>query len=230
MNNGLLVHAVALGLCLCLFAEIAFAQYLNRALYLGRGEEEVRRNYNQDFEYYLDRFSFLDMPPWWNERLEPFRNRFFAGGGSVSSADLTLEGQLNLTLPIGKGVSVGFYYLESENQANQYQRVAPALDYQFSSNMSVFALLEGTVEKEEDDLSFGMQLFHTQHGRTRIMLTFADFSDDKSQEFKYEKKPYGLMVSGDYRWDGGSEIYYEASGQLPFEQRFLNEDALFKMW
>jgi hypothetical protein len=218
-----------LATCLSLFAASSPAQYLNRALYQGRGEEDVRRNFNQDIEYYLDRFSFVDMPPWWNERLEPFRNRFDVVGGSVSSADLTLEAQLNLTMPLGKGFSAGFYYLESENQANQYQRIAPAFEYQLSPAMSVFAMLEGNAEKEDADLSFGMNLFHTERGRTRIMFTSVDFSDGKSQEFVYTKKPYGLMVSGDYRWDSGSEVYYEAGAQLPFEQRFLNDSELFSM-
>lgn len=190
----------------------------------------MRRNFVQDTEYYLDRYSFVDLPPWWNERLEPFRNRLFGAGGSVSSADLTLEAQLNLTLPLGKDFSAGFHYLESENQTNQYQRVAPALEYQLSPATSVFAMIEGTVEKEEADMSFGMNLFHTERGRTRIMFTSVDFSDGKSQKFEYSKKPYGLMVSGDYHWDGGSEVYYEAGVQLPFEQRFLIDDEQFSMW
>ncbi|MEN8129831.1 MAG: hypothetical protein ABFS45_06475 [Pseudomonadota bacterium] len=190
----------------------------------------MRRNFEQDTEYYLDRFSFVDLPPWWNERLEPFRNRFFVAGGSVSSADLTLEAQLNLALPLGKGFSAGFHYLESENQTNQYQRVAPALEYQLSPATSVFAMIEGTVEKEEADMSFGMNLFHTERGRTRLMFTFVDFSDGKARDFEYTKNPYGLKVSGDYRWDGGSEIYYEADAQLPFEQRLLIDDELFSMW
>jgi hypothetical protein len=53
--------------------------------------------------------------------------------------------------------------------------------------MPVFALLERTVEKEDDDLSFGMNLFHTRCGRTRLMFTLADFSEGKSQEFEYSK-------------------------------------------
>ena len=230
MRKSMLVRALALALCLSLFATSATAQYINRALYQGSGEEEIRRNFNQDIEYYLDRFSFIDLPPWWNDRLELFRNRILGVGGSVSSADLTLEAQLNLTLALGRGFSAGFYYLESENQANQFQRVAPAFEYQLLPTMSIFAMLEGTVEKEEADLSFGMNLFHTERGRTRLMFTFVDFSADKSQEFEYTKSPYGLMLSGDYRWDDGSEIYYEAGAQLPFEQRFLNDDAQFNMW
>lgn len=64
MDNWSLVRALALGVCFCLFAAKTAPQYLNRALYQGRAEEEIRRNYNQNFEYYLDRFSFVDMPPW----------------------------------------------------------------------------------------------------------------------------------------------------------------------
>jgi hypothetical protein len=83
VDNWSLVRALTLGVCFCLFAAKTATQYLIRALYQGRAEEEIRRNYNQNFEYYLDRFSFVDMPPWWNEPLEPFRNRFFVGGGSI---------------------------------------------------------------------------------------------------------------------------------------------------
>ena len=172
-----------------LLAAAAPAQYLNRAVYLGSAEESVRRDFEQDAGYFMDRFSYVDLPPWWNDPLDPFRNRLMATGGSVSSDELTVESQLNLGLPIGSNTELDFYYLASENQSTQYLRVASGLDVSVSDSTSLFAMIEGTAEKEEADISLGVNLFRSERSRVRLMVTLVDFASRKAQDFSYEKDP-----------------------------------------
>jgi hypothetical protein len=213
-----------IGLLLLASSAALPAQFLNRAIYLGDQREGMRRDYSQNVEYFLDRSSYVDLPPWWNERLEPFRNRILGIGGSVSSTELTVEARVNLSVEIGSGFDASFYYLQSENQSTQYRRTAFGLEGELSPSTSFFALIEGGAEKEYADLSLGGNLFRSDSGRVRWMLTLVDFASRKSAEFEYPDKPFGLMVSGNVEGRGGTELYFELDGQLPFEQAFADGD------
>jgi hypothetical protein len=77
----------------CLFAVVALspgaaAQYLNRALWLGDELESVRRDYPQGADYFIDRASYVDAPPWWSRRSTPSR-AIVRRRRSVSSDRLT---------------------------------------------------------------------------------------------------------------------------------------------
>ena len=209
-------HLLHAALCLALFATPAGAQFINRATWLGDEDEPFVRDYAQDEEYFMDRFSYVDAPPWWfGEDRDPFRNRLFVAGGSVSSKRLTLEAIGNLGIELGRGFTGRLNYLQSENQATQFERVALGIDKDVSDATSVFVQLEGTPDKSRADISFGLELFRTDHSAHRVAVTLVDFSQGKSDEFEYEQAPFGLLFAGYGGDPEGFDLVYELGLQLP---------------
>ncbi len=226
-------RAVHLALCvasLALLATPARAQFMNRAIWLGFEDEGLRRDYRQDAEYFIDRASYVDAPPWWRaDSLNPFSNRVSIAGGSVSSTELTLENSLQLGLDIGKGVTFRAQQLGSENQTTRYQRFAVGFDVATTNSSSFLFQLEGDADKARADVSFGAELMRTDHSAHRILFTLADWSERKSSVFEYDTKPYGLMLAG-YHGDRDSvQFVYDLSTQLPFEERMVESGTVFEM-
>jgi len=206
------------------------AQYLNRAIWLGTEDESIRRNFKQGTDYFLDRASYVDVMPWQRgATLDPFGNRFSLAGGSVSNTQLTIEGVGNGRVRLDETFGFGAHYLQSENQATQFQRFGMSLEALFSEQTAGFLLVEGSTQKERADLSFGVELARGTDHTQRITCTAVDFASHKSDSFDYEQRPFGLLFSG----FGGSaeslEFAYELAAQLPMEERRFDDDERFRM-
>lgn len=233
MQSTVRACTVRLALCvatLTLLATPARAQFMNRALWLGFEDEGLRRDYRQDAEYFIDRASYVDAPPWWRaDTLNPFSNRVSIAGGSVSSTDLTLENSIQLGLGIGKGVTFRAQQLGSENQTTRYQRFAVGFDVATTNSSSFLFQLEGDADKSRADVSFGAEFMRTDHSAHRFLFTLADWSERKSSIFEYDAKPYGLMFAG-YHGDRNSvQFVYDLSTQLPFEERQIASGTIFEV-
>lgn len=218
----------------CLFALVALspdaaAQYLNRALWLGDELESVRRDYPQGADYFIDRASYVDVPPWWSTTLDPFTDRLFVAGGSVSSDRLTLEAVGNVGVDMGSEAIARLNYLQSENQTTQFQRAGIGIDWRASAASTLFFQLEGTPEKDRADLTLGTELFRNAHGAQRIAFTLVDFSWRKSDEFEYTTPPFGVMFSGFLGDPERVQVAYELGAQLPFEEQELADGDTFRM-
>jgi hypothetical protein len=206
------------------------AQFLNRAVWLGRGNEFVRRDYEQGVEYFLDRFSYVDLPPWWRPlTLDPFGDRLMLTGGSVSTSDLTIEAIGNFGVELGDGFTARLNYLQSENQTTQFQRVGAGIDMPIAEPTSLFVQLEGTPNKSRADISFGAELFRDRYQAHRVMVTLVDFASRKSSDFSYDEDPYALMAAGFFGDPDSFELAYEIGAQLPFEERELATNDVFRM-
>lgn len=223
MRPLLLVSAVAA------LVPAAAGQVLNRAVWLGSESEGVRRDYKQGVEYFVDRASYVDLPPWWRPELDPFADGLSVASGSVSSSRLTTEGVGNLNPDLGAGFSARIAYLQSENQSTQFERIGFGLEKRLSDPTALFLLLEGTQDKSRADLSFGAELFRSAHGAHRVTFTIVDFPWRKSDDFEYETAPYGLLFAGFGGDPDGLQIAYELGFQLPFEERATVTGDVFRM-
>lgn len=206
------------------------AQYLNHAVWLGPEAEGMWRDYPQGDDYFVNRAAYVDLPPWWTgTSWDPFGNRLFVAGGSVSTDRLTLEGVGNVGVDLGSGFTGRLHYRQSEDQATQYQRVALGIDAALSERTALFVQLEGTPDKSRSDLSLGFELRPSERTRHRAMLTLVDFSWRKSEEFEYTEAPYALCFSGLTGDPERVQLYYELGLQLPFEERRRRSDEVFEM-
>ena len=213
-----------------LLAMPAHAQLLNRAIWLGSEEEGLRRDYTQDAEYFVDRASYVDAPPWWRaDSLDPFRNRVAIAGGSVTSKELTFENSLQLAVPLSDGFTFRAQQVGSEHQTTRFQRFVVGLDAATGEQSAFLFQLEGDADKALADVSFGAELWRTEHSAHRLLVTLADWSDGKSDEFEYTTKPYGLMAAGYHGEPGDLQFVYDVSTQLPFEQRDLIDGTEFEL-
>ena len=203
---------------------------MNRAIWLGFEEEGLGRDYVQDAEYFIDRASYVDTPPWWQAgSLDPFRNRVSIAGGSVSADELTLENSTQFGLDVGKGFTFRAQQIGSENQTTRFQRFAVGFDVETTSSSSLIFQLEGDAAKARADVSFGAELARTESSAHRVLFTLTDWSDGKSTVFEYDTKPYGLMFAGYYGVPSGVQFAYDLSAQLPFEERNIDSGTVFEM-
>ncbi len=222
-------------LCLVLAGVLFFpapragAQFINRAVYLGPGEEGVRRDFDQNEEYFLNRFSYMH-PPWWVENLDPFLDGVDYALGSVTNTEFTIEGTTNFTARVGRKFFFRFHELQSENQDTRFTRTALELGYDVSKSFSVFFMGEGGAEKEKDDASFGCYFHPSPSHGSRFMVTLPDIHSQRSHKgFFYPRKPVGLMWSGWFGRAGGSQLRFEIDSQLPFEMRELDDGYALEM-
>lgn len=207
----------------------AGAQLLNRAIWLG-SEEGLRRTYRQDAEYFIDRASYVDAPPWWRAGpIDPFQSRVSFSGGSVNSSDLTLESSTQVGVALGSGYTFRAQQLGSENQGNRFQRFGVGLDMAVADETSLILQLEGDAAKARADLSLGVEILRTEHSAHRFLVTLADWSDGKSLEFEYDTKPYGLMLAGFHGEADGVQVVYDLSTQLPLEEREIDTGTVFEL-
>jgi hypothetical protein len=214
---------------MCLVAP-ASAQFVNPALWLGDEHEAFRRDYAQGPEYFLDRAAYVDRPPWWFAGgLDPFQDRLSAAAGSVSSRELIVEAAANVGVDMGRGFVSRFHYLQSEHQTARFQRFALGIDKAVSDSTAVFVQLEGTAAKSRSDLSLGLELSGSDRSAHRLSFTLVDFSRGKSDEFEYERMPYGLLFAGSFGDAEGHDLAYELGVQLPFVERDLATGELLGM-
>lgn len=222
----------ALSILTAALAAPAGAQFVNRAVFLGLDSEGLRRNYEQNASYFMDRDSYVRLPPWALATLDPFvpgvRYRF----GSVSGREFTVEGRGRFELPLGdgddRGESTGrgdrwrFTYdvLQSETQDTRFLRNALGFEHDLDASTALVAQGEVFAEKPQIDVSFGAHLWRGDRSGVRVLFTAVDAPNDKSDTSEYLSDPYGWMASGYFATqDRGSEVSFELAGQLPLRVR-----------
>ncbi len=216
-------------LLLLALAPAADAQFLNRALWLGENES-FRRDFRQGEEYFIDRAGYVDQAPWWRAGdLDPFRNRASFAAGSVNSRDLTLESSLQVGVPLGASSRFRAQHVGSEHQSAQYQRFGVGFEYDLDADRALIFQLEGDVAKERADASFGMEYGRGDHSAHRVLFTLVDWSDGKTDLFRYDSKPYGVMFAGWSGAPGEVQFTYDLGVQLPLEERQLTDDSVIEL-
>lgn len=214
---------------LLLAAPLLRGQFVNRATWLGSDEEGVRRNFAQGTEYYLDRMSYVVTPPWWDRGLVRFDNAVHYRLGSVNSREFTFEGRLDHAIALGDGVTFRYHLLQSENRDTRFVRNELALEYALDDTTALFAQGEPLADKSRIDLSLGAWLWRRDGDALRVMVTAVDEPGDKSRVVQYERRPFGVLVSGAFGDRESHRIAFELAGQLPFEQRQLDDGERFAM-
>lgn len=200
------------------------AQHLNRAAWLGTTEEGVRRDFAQGTEYFLDRFSYVVVAPWWERNLPTFGNRVDYRLGSTSGTQFTVEGAIDHALPLGDDFTFRYHVLQGENRDARFLRNAVALERALGETTAAFVQGEVFAEKSLIDVSAGAWLFRRGDDALRVMLTAVDWTSEKSRDFAYDRAPYAPMVSGAFGDEATHRVRFELGGQLPFEQRDLATD------
>ncbi len=220
---------IPVGLAFALTPALAPAQFLNRAVWLGSEEESVRRDFEQGTEYFLDRFSYVVTPPWWDRGLRRFENRAQVRLGSVTTRDFTLENALDHAVELGDDVTFRFHWLQSETRDARFQRNAVGLEYALDDRTALFAQGTPFGDKGDIDVSFGAWLLRNGDDALRVMVTLVDAPSEKSRVVEYVQAPYGLHVAGAFGDPDGHRIAFELGAQLPFEERRLATDDRFEL-
>ncbi len=205
------------------------AQFLNRATWLGVEREGIRSDFRRGVEYFMDRASYVVLPPWWNRGLPRFHDQLSYRGGSVRTAELTLEGQLDVTKRLGSGWSAGFHMLQSETRDTRFLRTALELEYELGPGTAVFAQAELFAEKAVVDASVGAWLLRNEHEALRVMLTAVDAPSAKNADLEYQTDAYALMVAGAFGDPESHRVAFEVSGQLPFEVHDVPGAAAYEL-
>jgi hypothetical protein len=204
-------------LLLALAAAPLRAQFVNRAAWLGGDEEGVRRDFPQGTEYYLDRFSYVVVPPWWDAGLPAFGNRIDYRLGSTSGTQFTIEGAIDHKIDLGDGFAFRYHVLQGENRDTRFLRNAVAGEMALGESSAVFVQGELFAEKSLIDVGAGAWLFRRDDDALRLMVTAVDATDGKSRDFFYERDPYAVMASGAFGDADGHRVRFEVGGQLPFK-------------
>jgi hypothetical protein len=212
------------------FAAAAPAQFVNRAAWLGLEEEGVRREFAQGTEYFLDRLSYVELPPWWERGLPRFRDQFTYRVGSTSATQFTIEGNLDLTRELGDGFTFRYHFLQGENRDARFVRNALALEYALTPSTALFAQAEPFADKSLIDFSAGAWLLRERDQALRVMLTAVDFVNEKSRTAEYTRDPYALMASGVFGDPDGHRIAFDLGAQLPLTVRDLATDDELELW
>lgn len=203
------------------------AQFVNRATWLGVEDEGVRRDFGQGTEYFLDRLSYVVLPPWWDRGLDRFGNGVRYRLGSVTGSEFTIEGEIDVTTPLGDGFAFGYHVLQSEHRDARFLRNAVELDYAIGEHSAVFVQGELFAEKEFLDASAGMWLLRDGDDALRAMVTLVDASSRKGRDFEYETDPVALMLAGAFGDRSSHRVAFEIGGQLPFEVRETGSTETF---
>ncbi|MBL9077027.1 MAG: hypothetical protein JNL08_05965 [Planctomycetes bacterium] len=213
--------------CLCLAAAPLTAQYVNRATWLGVGEEGVRRDFRQDPQYFLDRFSFTVLPPWWDRGLPRFGDGMRYALGSVTGSEFTIEGAIDVSTPLGDGFGFGYHVLHSEHRDARFLRNAVELDYALGADRALFVQGELLADKEFVDAGGGVWLLRRGDEALRAMVTLVDAASRKGRDFAYERDPIAVMVAGVFGDPAAHRIAFELGGQLPFAVRETGSTETF---
>jgi hypothetical protein len=205
------------------------AQFVNRATWLGLDEESVRREFAQGPEYYLDRFGYVVLPPWWERGLPRFEDRVTYRLGSTSSTQFTVEGAFDQGVALGDGIGFRYHMLQSENRDTRFLRNAVELEAGFGARSAVFVQTELFAEKSAIDVSAGVWLWREAQQALRLMVTAVDAPSAKSREFEYRRDPYAVMASGAFGAPDGMRVAFEVGGQLPLEVAELATGAVTRL-
>jgi len=201
----------------------AFAQFVNRATWLGSADEDVRRDFAQGSDYFLDRASYVLTPPWWNPGLQCFQNVADWRFGSTSSTQFTVEGHLDHHVPLGSGLSFRYHVLQSETRDTRFLRNEMALEYETSETTAVFAQGSIFADKSLIDVSLGAWLWREEDDAVRVMLTAVDWTSEKSRVVDYVREPWAAMVSGCFGDPSSVRVMFDVGAQLPLEQRDVDD-------
>lgn len=197
----------------------AAAQYLNRAAWLGIEEEGIRRDFSQGSEYFLDRFSYVSLPPWMERGLPRFADGIDYRMGSVTTSDFTIEGSIDKTLALGDGFGFGYHVLQSETRDARFLRNAIEFDYALGDETAVFVQTEMFADKDLIDVSAGAWLLRREQQALRAMVTAVDAPSEKSDSVDYLQRPVALMLAGVFGDPERQRLAFELAGQLPFDVR-----------
>lgn len=206
-------------LLLVALAAPAAAQFVNRATWLGVDEEQIRTDYERGVEYYMDRASYVVLPPWWNRGLPRFEDRAWYTGGSVSSSRLTLEGGIDQRIELGEGFAFRYHLLHSETRDTRILRSAIELEYAIGQESAVFVQSELMAEKSVVDVSVGAWLLRRDANALRVMVTSVDAPSRKGERVIYERDAWAVMLAGAFGDPESHRVAFEIGGQLPFELR-----------
>lgn len=199
------------------------AQFVNTAAWLGSEQEEVRRNFRQGTEYFLDRLSYVVTPPWWERGLPRFDDRLDYRVGSISATQFTIESALDLARELGDGFTVRYHMLQGENRDTRFLRHALDLDCALGEETALFAQVEPFADKSAIDVSLGAWLWRRDHQAVRVMATAVDWRNEKDSRIDYERDPYALLVAGVFGEPDAMRISFELASQMPFAVRQLDD-------
>jgi len=220
--------AIAVLSCLGSTAELP-AQYFNRAAFGGVEDEGFRRDFAIGNEYFLDRFSVVVPPPWWQRGLPWFADRFEYRLGSTSSTQFTLEGAYDQRFALDKTAGIGVHLLHSENRDWRFLRQALELDLLTSASTGLFVQAEPSAEKAEIDVSAGAWLWRAGDQGLRLMWTGVDLTSEKSRSFEYRRAAHAVMLTGAHGRGEDWRITWELGGQLPFQVEELATQESLRM-
>ncbi len=212
-----------------LLAAPAPAQFVNRAVWLGFDGEGVRRQFRQGTEYWLDRTSYVSLPPWWDADLDPWGDRVDYRFGSVSAREFTVDGTLDHHLPLADGFRFRYHLHQGEHRDARYLTNAVALEADLSARTALFAQGEILADKSAADLSVGAWFCRTERSALRLMVTAVDFADAKSLRAEHDVDPYAVQFAGVLGEREGDRVTWELAAQLPFRARDLQDQAAFGM-
>ena len=207
----------------------ASAQFINRATWLGEDEEGIRRNFEQGNEYFIDRLSYVIVPPWWDRGLQRFGNEVQYRFGSINARDFTVEGHVDHQIELGDGVSFRYHLLQGEHRDARFVRNEIALEYALNDTSALFAQGELLADKSRIDISGGVWLMRSEDTALRVMFTAVDQPNGKSEVVEYEQDPYGVMVAGAFGDRNSHRVVFELGAQLPFELQQLDSGDQFEM-
>lgn len=205
------------------------AQWVNRATWLGVGEEGVRRDFRQDSEYFLHRASWAILPPWWDRGLLRYTDGVRYGFGSVTGSDFTFEGTIDVSTPLGDGFGFGYHVLQSEHRDARFLRSAVEFDHALGADTALFVQGELLADKELVDAGGGVWLLRRGDEALRAMVTLVDAPSRKGRAFTYERDPVALMLAGVFGDPASHRVVFEVGGQLPFEVRETGSAETFAM-
>lgn len=221
---------LVLPLAIAALAAAGRAQFLNRAVWLGRDDEGVRSRIDRDTEYFLDRFAYVVPPPWFDPELRFFDPQARYAFGSATRSEFTIEGRIDHAVELGDGVTFRQHLLQSEHRDARFLRDALALEYDLGGGAAVFAQGELLPDKPLIDVSAGAWLWRRDHDALRVMLTAVDFANDKSRVDDYRRDPYGVMVAGAFGAPEAHRVVFELGAQLPFDVVDVASGDRLELW
>lgn len=225
MAHAKLLHALlGAGCCAALPA-----QFVNRATWLGVEAETTRRDFRQGTEYYLDRASYVALPPWWDRGLPRFHDQAWYRFGSVSRSEFTIDGGLDVTRPLGGGCGFGWHVLHGENRDVRFLRNAVEFERALGDAAALFVQGELDADKSLIDASLGAWLHRAGDDALRVMVTAVDLSSAKSRRVAYQHEPWAVMAAGAFGERERHRVAFELGAQLPFEVRDLEQSEVFAL-
>ncbi|MCR9246550.1 MAG: hypothetical protein NXI31_16070 [bacterium] len=207
----------------------AVGQFINRAAWLGIEEEGIQPGFRRGPEYYLDRMSYVVLPPWWRRGLPLFQDQVYYRVGSVTGREFTIEGGFDHAIDLGQDVTFRYHLLQAENRDARFLRNTVELELPTGETSALFAGGELFQDKSVIDASFGAWLFRENEQALRVMVTAVDAPSNKSQRVEYRTDPWAIMLSGAFGDPESHRIVFDFGAQLPLVMRDLMDGSRFEM-